>query len=270
MPRTLWVVSDLHVTWPANRDRVERLRPAEPGDWLIVAGDVAEAIDVVVDTLVALRRRFSRVIWTPGNHELFARSSDRFRGRERYRVLVDLLREVGVDTPEDPYPVFGDVTVAPLFTLYDYSFRPPGLTAEQALAAAAKARATLDDVLFIAPYVNIPEWCRERVDYSRRRLDAVEGKTFLVNHWPLAVEPTQAMFHPEMALWCGTTLTRDFPRTYQAVAVAHGHLHMPRELTIDGVPHFDVSLGYPFEQAHHPRRPWPLPGLRIAQVDSST
>ena len=45
---TLWLVSDLHVTFPANRERVERLAPAEEGDWLIVAGDVPYIIYVFV------------------------------------------------------------------------------------------------------------------------------------------------------------------------------------------------------------------------------
>ena len=262
MTRTLWSVSDLHVTFPANRERVERLQPAGEGDWLIVAGDVAESIDTVVDTLARLRRLFARVIWTPGNHELFARPTDRYRGRERYERLVDLLRDVAVDTPEDPFPVFGGVTVAPLFTLYDYSFRPPGVTASEALNAARAARATLDDELFIAPFVDVEAWCAERVAYSRTRLSTVEGPTLLVNHWPLVVEPTRRMRQPEMALWCGTTLTRSFARDHRAVAVVHGHLHMPEEILVEGVPHVDVSLGYPFEQKWMPRRAWPLPGLR--------
>ncbi|GAB3708569.1 metallophosphoesterase [Corynebacterium nasicanis] len=259
----MWLVSDLHVTFPANRERVERLAPAEEGDWLIVAGDVAESIDIVVDTLARLRRRFARVVWCPGNHELFARPSDRYQGRARYARLIDLLREVGVDTPEDPYPVFGDVTVAPLFTLYDYSFRPAGRSAAEALIDARAARATLDDELYIAPYVDVVEWCAERVAYSRERLTAVDGPTLLVNHWPLAVEPTRRLRQPDMALWCGTTLTRSFARDYRAVGVVHGHLHMPEEIMVEGVPHVDVSLGYPFEQVHMPRRAWPMPGLRI-------
>ncbi|MGP6172942.1 metallophosphoesterase family protein [Corynebacterium sp. A21] len=263
MAQTLWFTSDLHVTWPANRERIERLQPADPGDWLIVAGDVAERIDLVVETLAALRRRFARVIWTPGNHELFSRAADRFKGRARYLQLVDLLRQVGVDTPEDEYPVFGDVTVAALFTLYDYSFRPAHLSAAEALAGARLARATLDDELYIAPFVDIPEWCAERVSYSRERLAAVSGPTLLVNHWPLVVEPTLRLGKPEMALWCGTTATRSFAQDFDAIGAVHGHLHMPGEIRVDGVSYFDVSLGYPFEQAHMPPRAWPVPGLRI-------
>lgn len=262
MPRTLWFTSDLHVTWAANRERVARLQPADPGDWLIVAGDVAERIDVVVGTLAALRRRFARVIWTPGNHELFSRRSDRFKGRARYARLVELLRDVGVDTPEDDFPVFGDVTIAPLFTLYDYSFRPAHHSAAAALEAARAARATLDDEIYLAPYTDIPTWCAERVEYSRERLDAVAGLTLLVSHWPLVAEPTGRMAKPEMALWCGTTATRSFPRDYRAIGAVYGHLHMPGEIRVDGVSHFDVSLGYPFEQERMPRRAWPVPGLR--------
>lgn len=52
------------------------------------------------------------------------------------------LRALGVITPEDPFPVFGEVTVCPLFTLYDYSFRPLGLSAKQAIA---QAQVVLDD-----------------------------------------------------------------------------------------------------------------------------
>lgn len=266
MPRTLWFTSDLHVTFAANRERVQRLRPAEEGDWLIVAGDVAERIDVVVDTLAALRRRFARVIWTPGNHELFARSTDRFKGEARYDRLVELLRDVGVDTPEDPYPVFGDVTIAPLFTLYDYSFRPPHLaqhSTEAALAAARSARATLDDELFIAPFVDIPAWCARRVAYTGRRLAEVHGPLLLVNHWPLVIEPTRRMYHQELALWCGTTATRSLAADDQVIGVVYGHLHMPGEIRVDGTAHFDVSLGYPSEQERMPRRSWPVPGLRL-------
>lgn len=138
----LLAVSDLHVRYPENRSIASELR-GEPGDWLIVAGDVAERVDDVVAVLADLAARFARVIWVPGNHELWTRTKDLvdLRGEYRYRRLVAALRELGVVTPEDEFPVFptdqGGVTIAPLFLLYDYSFLPRGTsTPEEGLAAA--------------------------------------------------------------------------------------------------------------------------------------
>ena len=256
MARTLWAVSDLHVTFKENQAAVDRLAPRDPGDWLIVAGDVAERIPQVVQALKPLTKRFAKVIWVPGNHELFNRSTERIRGKARYRALVGELRAIGVVTPEDPYPVFGNVTICPLFTLYDYSFRPLGLTAKQAVA---RAKIKLDDELAIAPYVDIEKWCAERVEYSEDRLNTVRGQTILVNHWPLVVEPTHRLREPDIALWCGTTATRDWAVKYHAQLAIHGHLHIPAETRVDGVSHIDVSLGYPFEKhPPHARRRWPL------------
>ena len=41
MTRTLWAVSDLHAAVKANTKAIDSIRPTNPGDWLIVAGDVA-------------------------------------------------------------------------------------------------------------------------------------------------------------------------------------------------------------------------------------
>src|SRR5699024_8942122 len=60
MPRTLWAVSDLHVTFVENQAVVDKLAPRHPGDWLIVAGDVAERIPDVVRTLGALKQQIGR------------------------------------------------------------------------------------------------------------------------------------------------------------------------------------------------------------------
>jgi hypothetical protein len=48
-------VGDLHVEAVENRDFVERLRPADDRDWLIVCGDVAAAIGEVEWALAVLR-----------------------------------------------------------------------------------------------------------------------------------------------------------------------------------------------------------------------
>ena len=152
---TLWAVSDLHAAVKANTAQIDAIRPTDPSDWLIVAGDVAERHDLIVRVMAKLSERFDTVIWVPGNHELFSRSADRHRGREKYTALVQSMREMGVLTPEDPYPVFNGVTLAPLFTLYDYSFRGPNLTVEEALEAAKRNNVVMTDEVAIAPFVDL-------------------------------------------------------------------------------------------------------------------
>jgi 3',5'-cyclic AMP phosphodiesterase CpdA len=145
-PPRLLAISDLHVSYDENRAALDGVQPQSPGDWLLVVGDVAEKVADIEWALRALARRFAVVAWVPGNHDLWTHPRDpvQLRGEERYRHLVDLCRSAGVLTPEDPYPVFeggaGPVTIAPLFLLYDYTFRPAGAaTREEGLAMAYQA-----------------------------------------------------------------------------------------------------------------------------------
>lgn len=264
MTTTLWAVSDLHAAVKLNGPKIDDIQPTDPSDWLIVAGDVAERFELIVEVMTELASRFDTVIWVPGNHELFCRSVDRYRGREKYAMLVQAMRAIGVITPEDRYPVFGGVTIAPLFTLYDYSFRSREMTVDEALQAAHDNNVVMTDEFAIAPFVDIRGWCWDRLAYTTKRLSRISGPTILVNHWPLVQEPVQRMMWSEIALWCGTRHTRTWPKRYNAQAVVYGHLHMPGVTKVDGVDHIEVSLGYPREWRHHPStRQFPYPVMEV-------
>jgi 3',5'-cyclic AMP phosphodiesterase CpdA len=272
----LYAVSDLHVAYPANRPLVDDLRPRADGDWLIVAGDVAERFAAVRDTLATLASRFAKVIWTPGNHELWSHPKDpvTLRGEARYDELVRACRELGVVTPEDEYPVWtgtgGPVVVAPVFTLYDYSFRAPGLSREAALEGAYEAGVVCTDEMLLHPdpYPSRQAWCHARVAATERRLAACTLPTALVSHWPLVREPTDVLRHPEFAQWCGTERTADWHIRFRARTVVYGHLHIPRTTSYDGVPFHEVSLGYPREWRRRAGRPRLLrPVLDAATAD---
>ncbi|GII76602.1 metallophosphoesterase [Sphaerisporangium rufum] len=251
-------VSDLHVAYPANRAIVEELRPESPDDWLLVAGDVGEFVADIEWALGLLAGRFATVVWTPGNHELWTPKDDpvRLRGEERYRHLVEICRRLGVLTPEDPYAVWtghgGPVTIAPLFVLYDYTFRPPNTTKEESLAWAHRSGVVCTDefMLHPDPYPSRDAWCRARLRETERRLAERDPAipTVLVNHFPLVREPTDVLRHPQFAQWCGTVETADWHLRYNAAAVVYGHLHIPRTTRYDGVRFEEVSLGYPRER----------------------
>ncbi len=258
----LLAIGDLHVEHPENRELVEGIEPQTAADWLIVCGDVADRPEDVEWTLGALRERFASVIWVPGNHELLSQDDDpsELRGERRYRHLVEICRRLGVLTPEDPYPIWdgpgGPARVVPLFLLYDYSFGANvGTTPEEALRRAYDAGVVCVDefLLHPDPYPSRAAWCEARVRATERRLAEVEPvlPAVLVNHFPLIVEPTRVLRHPEFAQWCGTVRTADWHRRFRAMAVVYGHLHIPRTTWHDGVRFEEVSLGYPRE-----RRGW--------------
>ncbi|MFF0309869.1 metallophosphoesterase family protein [Streptosporangium sp. NPDC004379] len=262
----LLAVSDLHVGYQENRRIVEEMRPSSGSDWLLVAGDVSEKVADIEWALGLLAGRFEKVVWVPGNHELWSHSSDpvRLRGEERYRHLVKVCGDLGVVTPEDPYPVWegpgGPVVIAPLFVLYDYTFRMPGVaTAEEALALAYDRGVVCTDEVFLHPdpHPSRAAWCEARVAETERRLAERPGglPTVLVNHYPLVREPTRVMHHQEFTIWCGTELTADWHLRFDARAVVYGHLHIPRTTWYDGVRFEEVSLGYPREWRPRPTQP---------------
>lgn len=265
----LLAISDLHVSYKENREIVNQLRPQSDGDWLLVAGDVGERFASVEATLRVLKSRFATVIWSPGNHELWTPKDDpvRERGVARYELLVRMCRELGVITPEDPYPVWtgagGPVTIAPLFIGYDYTFRPPGAHTKADVLARAQAAGVMctdEYLLHPDPYPSREDWCAARLALTERRLSDLDPdtRTVLVNHYPLIREPTRVLWFPEFAPWCGTEATADWHLRFRAVAMVYGHLHIPRSIVADGVPFEEVSLGYPREWSKRPVPPGQL------------
>lgn len=258
-------ISDIHVGHKGNKPVVESIEPDSPQDWLIVAGDVAERSDDIRWALELLRGKFAKVIWVPGNHELWTTAKDpvQMHGAARYDYLVAMCRDLDIVTPEDPFPVWhgdvagdgaitGPVTLVPMFLLYDYSWVPAGTTGKAEGLAVAKDRnvvATDEFLLSPAPYLTRDAWCRNRVESTRRRLDALPHRTpvVLINHFPLLRQPTDVLFYPEFALWCGTELTADWHTRYNVVCSVYGHLHIPRTQYYDGVRFEEVSVGYPRE-----------------------
>jgi 3',5'-cyclic AMP phosphodiesterase CpdA len=249
----LLAISDLHLRHEATRQALEAL-PAHPEDWLIVAGDVGESPDHLRFAWQVLGERFARLLWVPGNHELWTQSSspEAPRGEPKYRQMVEVCREHGVLTPEDPFarwPGAGPACrIALLFTLYDYSFRPDDVPEESAVDWAAETRVVCADEVLLAPdpHPSRQAWCAERCRLSEARLAAAagEGPVVLVNHWPLRRDLLTLRRIPRFSLWCGTRRTEDWHLRFGAEAVVYGHLHVRATHRRDGVRFEEVSLGY--------------------------
>ena len=210
------------------------------------------------------KQNFKHVFWVPGNHELYSHSrlppgEKDLRGEAKYMACVMAAQSHGVLTPEDAFMTWnyedGDgvpatAIICPVFTLYDYSFRPADVSREDALAWAMERgiKATDEMLLHCTPYASRDEWCHRLVQQSETKLERASSTGLplvIINHWPLREDTIYIPRVPRFTLWCGTKKTEDWHRRFHAKVVVTGHLHVRRTDWIDGVRFEEVSLGYP-------------------------
>ncbi|MDE2812740.1 MAG: metallophosphoesterase [Gemmatimonadota bacterium] len=250
----LWTLSDMHLSHPENREVLESF-PAFSEDWLILAGDVTDGPRRLDWCFRQLTPKFRQIVWVPGNHELWTtpNATHGLRGVALYEQLVQIARFHGVLTPEDPYPVVehraGPVLIAPLFLLYDYSFRPRHIRRDEVVRWARETGAVCADetMLHPDPFPDRESWCAARCKDTATRLASYPADLpkVLINHFPLEEQHAVLPRVPRFTPWCGTRRTRGWHRRFNACAVVYGHLHIRDTHWLDGVPFREVSLGYP-------------------------
>lgn len=250
----LYAISDLHLAYESNRQALEAL-PPHPEDWLILAGDLGELEWQLEFAFSILMQRFAKLLWTPGNHELWTLASENppLCGEAKYRRLVALCHDYGVLTPEDPYVLWPGEGIAcrlaPLFVLYDYSFRPEHIPEDEAVAWAEESGVVCSDefLLHPEPYPSRSAWCWVRCRYTEQRLQAVGADVplILISHFPLRQDVVHLKHIPRFSLWCGTRHTENWHTRFPVQAVIYGHLHTRSTDHRDGVLFQEVSLGYP-------------------------
>ncbi|PSR78412.1 Metallo-dependent phosphatase-like protein [Coniella lustricola] len=254
----LYAIGDLHLSYPANRNLWAEL-DLHLDDGLILCGDLAEKAEHLELAFSTATRCFKKVFWCPGNHELYtlAAPSDPapLRGEAKYNQCVAIARKHGVLTPEDDFFLWegagGPALIAPIFTLYDYSFRPAHLkTKEEALKWAEEADTVATDefILHPDPHPSREAWCDVLVARAEKRLQEALAQNvplIIVNHWPLREDLVTIPRVPRFILWCGTKKTEDWHTRFNAKVVVSGHLHVRRTDWKDGVRFEECSLGYP-------------------------
>ncbi|EXJ89387.1 hypothetical protein A1O3_02454 [Capronia epimyces CBS 606.96] len=257
----LYAISDLHLSYKHNREALDELKP-HPEDGLIICGDVGERLEHLQEAFKTTTELFKQVFWVPGNHELYTLPGitteddldKELRGEFKYQECLRVANELGVITPEDEFVKWdgegGPCIICPIFTLYDYSFRPADVTREKALdwAMEENVYATDEALLHPDPYASRDAWCEQLVGKTEERLAAAAARGFplvIINHWPLREDLITIPSIPRFSLWCGTTRTQDWHTRFNAKVVVTGHLHVRRTDWIDGVRFEEVSLGYP-------------------------
>jgi len=120
----VYAISDVHFDHRCNEDWVHRIDDFKfRDDVLIVAGNLCDSKHALVRGLIALKAKFRRVFFVPGNHELWLHPSEAARYPDSISKLLaifDACDELGVDIA--PAAVCADVFVVPLLSWYNSGF----------------------------------------------------------------------------------------------------------------------------------------------------
>lgn len=236
----VFAVSDLHIDYEANAQWVANLSVSEyQDDVLILAGDVTDALRKLDWCLNTLARRFRKVLFVPGNHDLWViRDEPHKSSLQKFDEVAAVVKSSGASMQ-----AFSEqgVSIVPILTWYDYSFGEPS---DELRAVWMDYRA-----------------CRWPSDYSEKDVAAHflalnetftpnGGKVITYSHFlprldlmPAYIPCVSRQLYPVLG---SAGLDREL-RALKSSLHVYGHSHVNRQVTIDGVKYVNNAFGYPNE-----------------------
>jgi|SRR5215212_1304431 len=93
----VFAVSDLHIDYEANARWVAELSTADyQDDVLILAGDVTDTLRLLDWCLATLAKRFRKVLFVPGNHDLWVLREERVKTSfEKFEEVCAVVESTG-------------------------------------------------------------------------------------------------------------------------------------------------------------------------------
>lgn len=268
-------VSDIHTDFAENREIMVKLAAEiyrkEP-DVVIVAGDVSHKNDRIERALVALSYVAEKVVYIPGNHDLwfdvpFAPNRRDLNTWDRYRgELRALVEKIGAHyLPAAPL-VIGKVAIAGTCGWYDYSLAPEAIrtsVGKEALAGKQFGGVMWSDARFIAfrdaagelmPDAEVARIMEQELSDQLSAIDGnpdVEHAVVVTHHQPFDEVVTHTGTLPWEffnAFMGSSALGRVIQSAKKARVAIYGHTHLVGETNIAELRVYGTPLGYPRER----------------------
>ncbi|MCA1557787.1 MAG: metallophosphoesterase [Acidobacteria bacterium] len=239
----VFAVSDLHTDFKENRLIIERL-PARAfsRDILIVAGDIADRLEIIQDTLSMLRSKFRDIFYVPGNHELWVRS-ETYDSIEKLRKILEMCRRINVQTQPAKMDA---IWIVPLFSWYDPQFD------------SSNDERDSDELEGWADYYfcKWPEWigdlCHHFLDMNERNIRPLNGTVISFSHFlprPDLLPSREHLKFKNLPKVSGCVSLDEQIRRLKSIIHVFGHSHINLDRIIDGIRYVHNPLLYPRERA---------------------
>lgn len=234
----VWTTSDLHIDYKENRQWLLELSDLDfTDDCLIIAGDITPDMRAMQAFFHALVPKFKKVLFVPGNHDLWLYKNDATNSLEKFHQVLQLATDEGVQTT--PFQSKA-LSIVPLFSWYDFSFGKPNDTVKRAWQDFKRCRweASLEAVTnhFLSlNEAHLQQQSREVISFSHFIPDA----SLIPDRVPDIVKALLAVF--------GSTKIKDQLLQLRPTMHIYGHSHLNRSVLKDGIWYLNNALGYPHE-----------------------
>jgi predicted phosphodiesterase len=237
----VFALSDIHIDYEVNARWIASLSTAEyQDDVLILAGDVSDTQRLLGWGLHTLAKRFKKVLFVPGNHELWVIREDREKNSlQKFEEVCAVAESSGASMQ-----VFRerDVTIIPLLAWYDYSFGAP----------SEELRSIwLDYHACRWPHGFTEKEIAAHFAAFNDKQASMAGDTIItyshflprIDLMPGFVPGTKKLLYPVLG---SEQLERQLRKLNPDIHV-YGHSHVNRQVRIDGVSYINNAFGYPSE-----------------------
>ena len=237
----VFALSDIHIDYDANAEWVAGLSVADyQDDVLILAGDVSDDLKLLDWCLGTLASRFKKVLFVPGNHELWViREDKRKNSLQKFDDVCAVVESSGASMQ-----VFRErgVSIIPLLGWYDYSFGEPSKELRSVWMdyRACRWPAGFTDKEVALHFEKLNE----------KQIGRTVGKVITYSHFLPRIDLMPGFIPRESrALFpvLGTVRLEAQLRGLNADLHVYGHSHVNRHVSIDGVSYINNAFGYPSE-----------------------
>jgi predicted phosphodiesterase len=237
----VFALSDIHIDYETNANWVAGVSMADyRDDVLILAGDVTDKLPLLDWCLSTLVNRFARVLFVPGNHELWViRDGGGKDSLQKFDEVCKVVESSGASM--QPFRAPG-LSIFPLLGWYDYSFGEPS---EELKAVWMDYRACR----WPAGYTD-KDVTAHFAGFNDERAGTTTGTVITYSHFlpridlmPAYIPKVHRLVYPVL----GSTQLDLQLRALGSKLHVYGHSHVNRKVKIDGVAYVNNAFGYPSE-----------------------
>ncbi len=237
-----FALSDIHVDYSENLDWIEAVSSDKyRNDVLILAGDATDDLVLLERILSGLRVKFSSVLFVPGNHELWLREEDVDCSLEKFSIIKKLCQSLGVETD---VAHFGEVSVVPLHSWYDFSFGQPSRHLLRAWRDFRECR--WPGFLDGAEAIN-----KHFLAMNTDRLGVSNDKVISFSHFmpridlmPERIPEKRKIVYPVLG---SESLGKQVSQLNPDIHI-YGHSHVNRNIEVDDICYVNNAFAYPSEE----------------------